>query len=70
MKALLPYPTQIEKEVRVIILSDIANEADDHAAVIQSLLTPIFDVRGIVAVHFGEEGSMEKSFLEGKRILS
>ena len=70
MKALLPYPTQIEKEDRVIILSDIANEADDHAAVIQSLLTPIFDVRGIVAVHFGEEGSMEKSFLEGKRILS
>ena len=70
MKALLPYPTQIEKEVRVIILSDIANEADDHAAVIQSLLTPIFDVRGIVAVHFGEEGSMEKSFLVGKRMLS
>lgn len=70
MKALLPYPTPIEKEVRVIILSDIANEADDHAAVIQSLLNPIFDVRGIVAVHFGEKGSMEKSYLEGKRILS
>ncbi|MGN0906411.1 MAG: hypothetical protein ACI4NM_04625 [Bullifex sp.] len=66
MKALLPYPVPEEKEVRVIILSDMANEADDHAAVIQTLLTPIFDVRGLVAVHFSEDGSMEKSLKEGK----
>lgn len=70
MKAQLPYPVPREKEVRIIILSDLANEADDHAAVIQMLLTPIFDVRGIVAVHFGEKDSMKKSLLEGERILS
>ena len=69
MKAVLPYPVPREKEVRVIILSDIANEADDHAAVVQTLLTPIFDVRGLVAVHFLSEGSMEKSLQEGKNIL-
>lgn len=70
MKAQLPYPVPREKEVRIIILSDLANEADDHAAVIQMLLTPIFDVRGVVAVHFGEKASMKKSLLEGERILS
>ena len=70
MKAQLPYPVPREKEVRIIILSDLANEADDHAAVIQMLLTPIFEVRGIVAVHFGEKDSMKKSLLEGERILS
>ena len=69
MRAVLPYPVPREKEVRVIILSDVANEADDHAAIVQTLLTPVFDVRGLVAVHFDADLSMERSLEEGRKVL-
>ena len=44
----LPLQTQL----RVIVSSDVRNEADDQFAVAHHLLTPIFDLRGIVAAHY------------------
>jgi len=57
------------KQMRVIISSDVKNEADDQYAIVHQLLTPMFDVRGIVAAHFeskapGTETTMEKSYQE------
>ena len=56
------------KQVRVIISSDVKNEADDQFAIVHQLLTPSFDVRGIIAAHFerkmpGAE-TMEQSYRE------
>lgn len=38
---------------RVIINSDVKNEADDQFAVVHALLSPTLDVRGIIPAHFG-----------------
>lgn len=38
---------------RVIINSDVKNEADDQFAVMHALLSPTLDVRGIIPAHFG-----------------
>ena len=53
-----------EKRIRVIVLSDAKNEADDAFAIVHALLTPSFDVRGIIAGHFGVPGSVEASMGE------
>ena len=42
------------KRHRVIVCTDAKNEADDQFAIVHALLTPLFDVRGIVPSHFGE----------------
>lgn len=42
---------------RVIIDTDAKNEADDQYAIVQALLSPTLDVRGIIPVHFGAERS-------------
>ncbi len=41
-----------KKKVRIIIHTDCANEADDQYALAHMLMTPKFDVRGIIAGHF------------------
>ena len=33
-----------DKQIRVVISSDVSNEADDPFAIVHQLLTPIFDV--------------------------
>ncbi|MDP3949786.1 nucleoside hydrolase [Microbacterium sp.] len=38
---------------RVIINSDVKNEADDQFAVVHALLSSTLDVRGIIPAHFG-----------------
>lgn len=38
---------------RVIIDSDVKNEADDQFAVVHALLSPTLDVRGVIPTHFG-----------------
>lgn len=58
----------VEKSVRVVILSDAANEADDAFAIAHALLTPSFCVRGIVAQHFGEPGSAPRSLEVARRV--
>lgn len=41
-----------KKRVRVIVHTDCKNEADDQFALAHHLMTPKFDVKGIVAGHF------------------
>ena len=62
------------KQIRVIISSDVKNEADDAFAIAHQLLTPNFDVRGIIAAHFeskapGTETTMEQSYQELLRLM-
>lgn len=60
------------KRKRVILDTDTKNEADDQFAVTHALLTPMFDIRGIIASHFGHdriEDSMEASWEELQRVL-
>lgn len=38
---------------RVIIDTDAKNEADDQFAIVHALLTPMFDLRGLIPAHFG-----------------
>ena len=58
-----------DKKIRVIIDTDAACEADDPFAIVQGLLSPKLMVKGIVAEHFVEKGSMERSLEEIKTIL-
>lgn len=58
------------KKIRVIIDTDAACEADDPYAIVQGLLSPKLIVRGIIAEHFNETGSMERSYEEIKTIVS
>ncbi|MEV0350054.1 hypothetical protein AB0H88_30115 [Nonomuraea sp. NPDC050680] len=41
------------RQRRVIINSDAKNEADDQFAIVPGLLSPTFDTRGLIPVHFG-----------------
>ena len=64
----------LEKQIRVIISSDVKNEADDPFAIVHQLLTPLFDVRGIIATHFeskapGTETTMDLSFQELVKLM-
>ncbi len=52
------------KKIRVIIDTDAACEADDPFAIVHGLLSPKLIVKGIVAEHFKEAGSMERSYDE------
>lgn len=59
----------MKKQVRVIVSSDVRNEADDQFAVAHHLLTPLFDVRAVIAAHYetkapGTRTTMEKSYAE------
>lgn len=67
------YKVPANKKVRVIIDTDAYAEGDDQFAIVHALLTPKFDVLGIIAEHFGTktyQSSMMKSYEEIKRILS
>ncbi len=57
------------KKIRVIIDTDADCEADDPFAIVQALLSPKLIVKGIVAEHFNEAGSMERSLAEIHTIL-
>ena len=60
--------------LRVIVDTDAKNEADDQYAIMHHLLSPMLDVRGIVATHFEQKAgytrqSMEASYQEIERLL-
>jgi inosine-uridine nucleoside N-ribohydrolase len=57
------------KKIRVIVDTDAACEADDPFAIVHALLSPKLIVKGIVAEHFGEDGSVERSYAEIETIL-
>lgn len=54
---------------RVLILSDVTNEADDPFAIAHALLSPSLDVRGIVATHYVKTGSTEESYAEAMELV-
>ena len=61
--------------LRVIVDTDAKNEADDQYAIMHHLLSPMLDVRGIVAAHFEQKAghtgqSMEASWQEIGRLLA
>ena len=45
------------KKKRVIINTDAKNEVDDQYAIVHALLTESFDLRGLIAAHFGSKKS-------------
>lgn len=53
------YQVPKEKQVRLLIYTDCANEADDQFAVAHALMTPKFDVVGIIAAHFDKNTQRE-----------
>lgn len=64
------------KKIRVIVHTDCKNEADDQFAVAHHLMTPRFEIKGIVAGHFcknpqiyGEDGTAKASYEEIIKVL-
>lgn len=55
MKHSFKVPEQ--KRIRLLIDTDAKNEADDQFAIAHALLTPKFDVKGLIAAHFGTQRS-------------
>lgn len=53
---------------RVIIDSDVKNEADDQFALVHALLSPTLDIRGIIPAHFGDDRSTT-SMLDSRQEL-
>lgn len=71
----LHYTVPVAAQIRLIVDTDAKNEADDQYAILHHLLTPIFDVRGIVATHFESKAetpgeTMEKSYREVETLLA
>ena len=60
---MLEFDVTDSKRIRVIIDTDTACEADDPFAVAHALMSPKLIVKAIVAEHFREPDSMEKSWL-------
>lgn len=61
--------------IRLIVDTDAKNEADDQFAIMHHLLTPMFDVCGIIAAHFEQKAghtgtSMEASYREIEKVLT
>ena len=57
----IPDPS---RRVRVILNTDAKNEADDQYAIVHTILTPLFDLHGIIPAHFGDRrgpGSLQAS---------
>lgn len=52
-----PFDIPSSKKIRLIINTDAKNEADDQYAIVHALLTPRFQVRGIIGAQFGEPKS-------------
>lgn len=50
-------PARHARRARVIVDTDAKNEADDQYAIVHALLTPSFEIEGVVAAHFGERRS-------------
>jgi inosine-uridine nucleoside N-ribohydrolase len=48
-----------EKRTRIIVNTDAKNEADDQYAIVHALLTPSFDLHGIIPAHYGNKRSKE-----------
>lgn len=70
------YQVPENKKVRLIVHTDCKNEADDQYALAHHLMTPRFEVEGIIAGHFWknprqykEYGTARASYDEVKKVL-
>lgn len=70
------YRVPENKKVRLIVHTDCKNEADDQYAVAHHLMTPRFEIEGIVAGHFcknpqsyGEQGTAKASYDEVQKVM-
>jgi len=64
------YPPEVKQ--RVIINTDAKNEADDQYAIVHAVLTPSFELHGIIPAHFGtgkSATSMQDSYDETMLLL-
>ncbi len=65
----VPEPSN---RVRVILNTDAKNEADDQYAIVHAILTPLFELHGIIPAHFGDRrgpGSLQASHQEVIKLL-
>jgi len=51
------YDFTADSKHRVIVNTDAKNEADDQFAIVHALLTPAFEIHGIIPAHFGDAKS-------------
>jgi len=70
------YTVPENKKIRLIVLTDCKNEADDQFALAHHLMTPQFIVQGIVAGHFefhpqeyGAGNTVDASYEEVQKVL-
>ncbi|MCB0126555.1 MAG: nucleoside hydrolase [Caldilineaceae bacterium] len=66
----VPFPPAAKQ--RVIVNTDAKNEADDQYAIVHAILTPSFDLHGIIPAHFGtakSTTSMQDSYDETMLLL-
>ena len=66
----MAFPPETKK--RVIVNTDAKNEADDQYAIVQAILTPSFELHGIIPAHFGtgkSATSMQDSYDETMLLL-
>jgi len=54
---MMEYGFTDDKKHRVIVNTDAKNEADDQYATVHAVLTPAFELSGIIPAHFGEKKS-------------
>lgn len=69
----LPYNFYAPKSIRVIIDTDCHNQVDDQYCVVHALMTPQFDIRALIAEHYGnvmEDRSQERSYDEIVKIVN
>ena len=52
-----PFSFPLDKQLRVICDTDANNEADDQYCIAHMLMTPRFDVKALVAEHYGTDKS-------------
>lgn len=64
----LTFPT--DKSIRVIADTDCSCECDDQFCIAHMLMTPRFDMRGMIAAHYAEPDSEQKSYEEIRRVMN
>lgn len=67
------FNVQEQKKIRVILDTDAACEADDQYAIVHALLTPRFEIKGIIAEQFDKDAGEEtinKSYAEILKLLA
>ena len=65
-----PFPPEARQ--RVIVNTDARNEADDQYAIVHAVLTPSFDLHGIIPAHYGTAktpASLKESHDETVKLL-